>query len=180
MIPSAEECFRLMKQYEMLDNIRAHSMVVEKIATVIARGLRDAGVDISLEKITAGALMHDIGKTICFNTGGDHAALGEEICLQHKLDEIADIVSEHVSLKSYAPDLAISEKEIVYYADKRVNHDEVVALEERLEYLFISYGNNEEYRLRLIKENMDLCREVEKKLFTKLNFRPEELAGMIE
>jgi len=179
MIPSVEECFRLMKQYEMLDNIKAHSIVVEKIATIVARGLRDVGVDISLEKVTAGALMHDIGKTICFNTGGDHAAVGEEICLQHGLDEIAEIVGEHVRLKSYAPDQTISEKEIIYYADKRVNHDAVVGLEERLQYLFIRYGNNEEYRLQLIKENIDLCREVEKKLFTKLNFRPEELAGMI-
>jgi putative nucleotidyltransferase with HDIG domain len=180
MIPSVEECFRLMKRHEMLDNIKAHSIVVEKIAIIIARGLRDAGVDLSLEKVTAGALMHDIGKTICFQTGGDHAAVGEEICLQHGLEEIADIVGEHVRLKSYAADQAISEKEIVYYADKRVNHDEVVGLEERLEYLFIRYGNNEEYRLQLIKDNIDLCKEVEIKLFTELKFGPEELSGMIE
>ena len=48
------------------------------------------------------------------------------------MDEIADIVGEHVTLKSYDPVGFITEQEIVYYADKRVNHAAVVSLEERL------------------------------------------------
>lgn len=180
MIPSVEECFRLIEKYGMLDNIMAHSVVVEKIAGIIARGLRNAGVDISLKKVTAGALMHDIGKTICLKTGGDHAAVGKEICIQNNLDDITEIVAEHVRLISHKPDGAISEKEIVYYADKRVNHDVVVSLEERLKYLFKRYGKHKEYIRKLIKENFDLCEEVEKKIFAKLDFGPEELAGMIK
>ena len=38
MIPSVEQCFELMKKYGMLDNIRAHSIVVEKVAAIIAGG----------------------------------------------------------------------------------------------------------------------------------------------
>ena len=164
----------------MLENIKAHSIVVNKIASIIAQGLRDAGVDISLEKVTAGALMHDISKTLCLSSGDDHEAKGKEICLQNNLGEIADIVGEHVRLKNYSLDQAIHEKEIVYYADKRVNHEEIVSLEERLEYLLIRYGKTKEYLRQAIKKNFKLCKKVEKKLFVKLHFMPEDLARMIE
>ena len=180
MVPSVEECFEFMAKYEMLENIRAHSIIVEKVAHMIARGLRDAGVDVSLKKITAGALMHDIGKTLSLGTGDDHEAQGREICLQNHLDEIADIVGEHVRLKNYRLDEPIREKEIVYYADKRVNHDKIVSLEERLTYILRRYGRNQEHVSQLIRENFALCKRVEKKLFAKLIFRHEDLAGMIQ
>ena len=37
MIPSAKQCFEFMTQYKMLDNIKEHSIVVEKIARMIAQ-----------------------------------------------------------------------------------------------------------------------------------------------
>lgn len=179
MIPSAKECLELMEQYGMLDNIKAHSIMVKKIAFLIGQGLKNAGMDISLEKIAAGALLHDIGKTLCLNTGDDHEAKGREICLKNHLDEIADIVGEHVRLKDYHLGSPISEKEIVYYADKRVNDDKVVSLEERLRYLIRRYAKNTEHISQRIRENFQLCRAVEKKLFAKLDFRPEDLVGLI-
>jgi putative nucleotidyltransferase with HDIG domain len=179
MIPTVEQCFEYMEKYEMLENIRAHSIVVEKVANLIARALRDVGVDVVIKKITAGALLHDIGKTLSLKTGGDHAAKGEEICYENQLDEIADIVGEHVRFKSYKPDKAICEKEIVYYADKRVNHDAVVSLEERLDYLLKRYGNNDENLCKRMRRNFGLCKEVERKLFADLAFGPEEMAAKV-
>ena len=164
----------------MLDNIKAHSIVVKKIASLIGQGFRDAGLEISMEIVTAGALMHDIGKTLCLSSGGDHASKGKEICLQNNLDEIAEIVGEHVILNKYKPDGPVCEKEIIYYADKRVNHDKVVSLEERLEYLIERYAGNQEDLSRLIKENFDLCKDVEEKLFRRLKFKPEDLEGMVK
>jgi uncharacterized protein len=180
MIPTAEKCFEIMEKYGMLDNIKAHSIVVEKIANVIARGNISAGLNISLEKIIAGSLMHDIGKTLCLDSRDDHAAKGMEICIQNNFVEIAEIVGEHIRLKSYEPEGAIRAREIVYYADKRVNHDRVVSLDERLQYLLARYARNRETIGQLIKDNFKECRQVEKKLFAKLNFRPEDLAEMIK
>jgi len=180
MIPSVKKCFELMEQYGMLDNIKAHSIVVEKIAALMGAGLRDRGTDISLEKITAGALLHDIGKTLCLNTHDAHAVKGREICLQNRLDEIADIVGEHVMLKNYHLSDPIYEKEIVYYADKRVNDDVVVSLEERLRYLIRRYAKNKEHISQRIEQNFQLCKAVEEKLFAKLHFAPEDLAHMIK
>ena len=164
----------------MLENIKAHSRVVAKLARLIARGLQDAGVLISVEKATAGALMHDIGKTASLKTGQDHSEIGRQICLRNHMDEIAGIVGEHVRLKNYSLTEDYSEKEIVFYADKRVNHDRVVSLDERLEYILGRYGRNHEELCTRIKKNFDLCREVEEKLFTKLDFGPEALSKLVK
>jgi len=169
-----------METYGMLDNIKAHSVMVEKIALLIARGLLDAGETISLGKVTAGALMHDIAKTHCLESGEDHSAKGKTICLENHLDEIADIVAEHVIMKNYEPLGPITEKEIIYYADKRVNHDAVVSIEERLAYLLERYGNGRERIRQAIMRNFSICKEVEKRLFSKLNFGPEDLPAVLE
>lgn len=178
MIPQTDECISLMNAYGMLDNIKAHSLKVEQVANVLAVGIKKAGISISLEKVSAGALMHDIGKTICLGSKENHAEKGKEICLENNFIEIAGIVEEHIRLKDYNPDEEISEKEIIYYADKRVNHNEVVSLEKRLEYLLERYAKNDDYLTEKIKENFILCQKVEKKIFSLLNFTPEDLLHM--
>ncbi len=179
MVPSMVDCCAFMDKYEMLDNIKAHSLMVEKVARVIARGLKEAGETVSLGVTSAGALMHDIAKTPCLKSGEDHAALGQKICYDNDLDEIAEIVGEHVRLKTCDPQGDISEKEIVYYADKRVNHDVVVSLEDRLKYLLLRYGKNNRHLRTRIRQNFELVREVEKKLFSKLTFQPAEIENRI-
>ncbi|UCF83688.1 MAG: HD domain-containing protein [Desulfobacteraceae bacterium] len=180
MTPSIETCFHLMDKYQMLSNIKAHSVVVAKVSRVISKGLRGAGLDISLEKTTAASLMHDIGKTSSLNSAEDHAEIGRQICLQNNFEEIADIVGEHIRLKDYKINGNYSEKEIVFYADKRVNHDKIVSLERRLAYLIKRYGRNQEGLEDAIRLNFDLCKKIEKKLFTKLGFSPEMLAQFAE
>lgn len=179
MIPSVKECVALMEVYGMLDNIKAHSTIVEKVANIIARGVKEAGSSISLEKVIAGALMHDIGKTLCLDSPHDHAVKGKEICINNNFTEIAEIVGEHIRLMSYDPEGEINEKEIIYYADKRVNHDKVVSLEKRLEYLLDRYAKDEESLGQRIEENFRLCRKVEKKLFADLTFGPEDLERLV-
>ena len=180
MIPTPEECYVIMERYGMLENIRAHSVMVEKVAYSIGLGIRDAGFSISLQKVTAGALMHDIGKTMCLNSNDNHAEVGRKICIQNHFNEIADIVEEHIRLKNYEPDQPVCEKEIIYYADKRVNHDKIVSIEERLDYLIERYAKGRNDLKELIKLNFDQCREVERKIFSRLDFHPEDLVRMIE
>lgn len=179
MIPTVADCFQIMERYGMLDNIRAHSVIVEKVAEIIANGLINAGEDISMEKVKAGALLHDIGKTSCLGSSDDHSKKGMEICVANGLDEISDIVSEHVIIKGYDPDGNIDEKEIVYYSDKRVNHDRVVCLDERMKYIIERYGNGETERCVSIEDNFMVCKKVEEKLFSRLEFDPEDLKNLI-
>jgi uncharacterized protein len=149
--------------------------VVARIAHLIARGLRDGGIDISVKKVTAGALMHDIGKNISFETGQDHSQIGRQICLENRLQEIAPIVGEHVRMEDYDIKGGYNEKEVVFYSDKRVNHDEIVSLDDRLAYILDRYGRNYRELRRAIQRNFDLCRRVEGKLMGRLGFGPEAL-----
>lgn len=180
VFPSIQACFHLMERYEMLEHIRAHSVMVAKVARVIARSLKREGMTVSVSKTTVGALLHDIGKTASLTTGGDHAEMGRLICIENRFSEVADIVGEHVKIKHYSPEADLSEKEIVYYSDKRVNHDQIVSLEERLAYIIERYGGNHELIQSRIRDNFDLCRRVEARLFGLLDFAPDSLPGFAQ
>lgn len=178
-IPSVNACLQLMEQYDMLPNIREHSIMVARVAEIITSELISAGHDLSLETVVAGALLHDIGKTACLDNDDDHAAKGVEICLSHNLESVADIVAEHVVLKNYRPGKEFSEKEIVYYSDKRVNHNQVVSLEKRLAYILERYGQNNEIRCQAIKKNYALCQNLEQRIFSVLPFEPIDISDLL-
>ena len=176
----------MMAQYEMLDNIRHHSLVVARVADVLVDGLEGhtGKNDLPDRRLCiSGALLHDIAKTPCLNGGCDHARAGAEICLKHGYPEIAEIVEQHVILKEYDPMRycrgRFSALEIVYYADKRVRHDTIVSLDKRLEYIIDRYSRNNPELQKLIRVNFERCVRLEECLFTFLDFEPAELAGQV-
>ena len=65
---------------------------------------------------------------------------------------VGAMVEEHVILKDFQSGGNLLDKEIVFYADKRVMHDRIVTVEERVADLIIRYGTTEE-RIRLINSN---------------------------
>ncbi len=183
-VPDIEQCFRLMEEYAMLPNIRRHSIVVARVGLQIARGLREnETVRPSVpgdRLIAAGALLHDIAKTPCLKNGCDHARSGAEICHDLGYPEIARIVEEHVLLQEH--DFlryrrgVFTAVEIIYYADKRVRHEEIVSLKDRLEYILEHYGMGSRERHRLIRENFDRCVRLEQELFQFLPFPPDRMS----
>lgn len=178
MIPTVSQCLALMDEYRMLANIRDHSLLVARVAGLVAETLAGRGVVVSVELTVAGALLHDIAKTACLDCDGNHAAMGSEICRRHDYVEIAEIVAEHVILQDVSA-VCCPEKEIVYYADKRVLHDQVVGLDERLDYILARYGRNDARLQDLIRQNFAICRQVEERLFAVLPWAPAELAGVV-
>ncbi|MBC8209045.1 MAG: HD domain-containing protein [Desulfobulbaceae bacterium] len=170
----------------MLDNIRAHSFMVAHVADALYCSLSTSSTGRILPPeqhslILAGALLHDIAKTPCLNNACDHARLGQDLCQQLGYPEVGEIVREHVILR----DFSLSRykqgqfliKELVYYADKRVRHDEVVTLHQRMDYIIERYGNNDSARHLHIQNNFQLCQTLEEHLFTHINFPPKELAS---
>lgn len=178
MIPSIAQCFQLMEQYAMLPNIREHSLMVGRVAGLIGSELARAGRGLSQELIVTGALLHDIAKTASLERELRHDELGREICLRHGFDELAEIVAEHVVLKKGVPENC-TEKEIVYYADKRVLHDAVVTLETRLDYIIHRYGNGDEGLHVRIRQNFAQAHAIEARLFAELDFSPAELGARL-
>jgi len=181
--PSADRCLEFFRRYRMLDNIRAHSLQVARVAMTLTDGLEKAARTVQLPRkdlVLAGALLHDIAKTPCLNGGCDHARAGAEICIKHGYPEIAEIVEQHVILKDYDPTRycrgEFSALEIVYYADKRVRHDEIVSLDERLEYIVDRYSRNNPELQESIRINFERCVRLEGCLFKFLDFAPEDVA----
>lgn len=181
-IPSLAQCLALMEQHGMLANIRHHSLVVARLAAQIQAGLctfapHRPQADCNL--VITAALLHDIAKTPCLGGKCDHAQVGAEICRQQGYPEIATIVEHHVLLAQYDPCRyqagSFTAREIVYYADKRVRHNTVVHLNERLAYILDHYGKNNPARQNLIRENFNKCRTLEQHLFNWLSLDPAEL-----
>ena len=171
----------------MLDNIRAHSLTVARVAKSLLTGMTETKGDgrnvPDTDLVLAGALLHDIAKTLCLGNKCDHAKKGRDICLEHGYPAIGEIVREHVTLKDfsierYAQGIFFA-KEIVYYADKRVRHDSIVSLTERMAYIVERYGNQEQFRHQQIEENFQRCRILEQHLFSHINFAAPELADKV-
>lgn len=186
-IPSIKECLEFHDRFEMLDNIRAHSFVVARVAEALVDGLHRTGKSPGplpdKEEVIVGALLHDIAKTLCIKTDCHHAEIGRQICLELGYPELSEIVAEHVVLKIFAADLyargIFGTKEMVFYADKRVCHDQVVTLDGRLEYILERYGDNNPVKKRLIRHNFNKTIELENYLFSFLDFLPKELTRHI-
>ena len=180
MFPTIKTCFSLMEEYERLPHIREHSIVVAKVAEILSKEAQRNGAPLNVELTVAGALLHDIAKTQCLgDKDGSHARMGREICLSHGYVRVADIVAEHVVLKNKGNG-PVTEKEIVYYSDKRVNHDQIVSLEERLTYIKETYAANNRARQELIHINFQKCIQLEKRIFQELPFAPDQVAGLVE
>ncbi len=182
-VPSICQCLDFFDRYEMLDNIRAHSFVVARVAVTLTDDLqRYQKTDAPVPKkndVIAGALMHDIAKTICLKNGCQHAEQGRKICEDLGYPELGEIVAEHVLLSEFNTELyeqgSFGPKEIVYYSDKRVRHDQLVSLAERLDYILDRYGDNNPEKEERIRQNFRNTQIFEKHLFAFLSFPASEL-----
>lgn len=167
-----------MDDYAMLENIKDHSLMVARVTSLLSKELTRAGHHIDEELAVAGALLHDIAKTQCLESQCNHAEVGVEICLDLGFPEVAEIVGEHVILKDFDP-LKLSAKEVVYYADKRVNHDKIVSLSERLEYIIERYSYGDPVMTKRIHINFGKCCKIEDRIFSFLAFQPDQVPSLV-
>ena len=177
MIPTKEECFRLMKKHNMFEHIMHHSLLVTKVALYISDELNKAGESLDLSKVQAGALLHDITKTISIKTGDDHSRTGSRLMEDLGFKCISEIVRQHVRIDGVTDPFKVSEIEVVNYSDKRVKHDQVVSLKERFDDLKKRYGINNN-RLYLIGLSEQSTSALEKKIFSRLKITPDALLAI--
>jgi uncharacterized protein len=166
-IPSRKECDELMAEYSMLPNIVEHSIQVMRVSLAIIDNLKN-GVSMNRELVAAAALLHDITKTRSFVTRERHDASGGELLRERGFQRIAEIVEQHVIIQNLNFEGTLEEREIVYYADKRVLHDTIVTIDERVHDLMQRYGTVEEMR-NLILHNRSQVLMVERKIAGFMN-----------
>jgi len=136
------------------------------------------------DAVLAGALLHDIAKTKCLQERCQHAQVGAAICRDLGYPEVAAMVGHHVNLPASHVDACrrgvFTGSELVYYSDKRVKHDSIVSLDERLAYILEKYGANNQEWGKAIHANFRMCAELEGLLFAGLDFTPAEVATRID
>ncbi len=184
MIPNRDECIEILREHDVPEHIIGHSLTVERVALFIAKEINGAlGTNeprLNRELISAGALLHDIAKIKAMETGELHGILGGKMVREMGFPEVADLVEQHVRLRSYDKNGRISETEVINYADKRVTHDEVVTLSDRFSDIRHRYGKNSDEIFERIDKTMELTMIIEKKIFDIVSFDPDDLAELMK
>jgi len=179
MVPTTVECYNLLQQYNVPENIVQHSRVVNGVALYLCQELNLHGESLDRSRVEAGALLHDIAKMESVNRGENHSQAGGLLLFRLGYFEIAEIVRQHVVLDAKTPPDRITEAAVVYYADKRVKHTTIVSLTERFRDLKERYGKEPAGLSFLIDlENQSLL--LEKHLFHRLSIWPESLNSIAD
>jgi len=177
MIPTREECLRIMGQYGMLEHIIFHSLEVAKVALTLSVELNKRGQSIDLDLVEAASLLHDLTKAECLKTKEDHAQKGSQLLKEMGYERVGEVVAQHIWLRKEGNPSAVSEEEIVNYADKRVMHDRIVPLEERFSDLKNRYGRDQkaiDYLNQMEKEIYG----IQDKIFFILKIDPNTLRSL--
>jgi len=174
-IPSQNDCFQLMCEMHMLENIVAHSLQVCRVAIGLLDHLKFEGIHMDRQLVEAAALLHDITKTRSFKTEENHALTGGQYLTDSGYAEVGNLVRQHVRLDAYSADKSLTEAEIINYADKRVLHDRIVPLDERMNYIMEKYGTRPEHKQR-IRLLWAKTKDLEKQIFSYLPFSPKDLS----
>lgn len=178
-LPGREEIARLWDRYGMLDNIRRHSLVVTEVALLVHDWLAEAGTVLNRKAVAAGGLLHDIAKTPCLGGEMRHDHQGAAIVEGLGYPELAYLVKNHVVLPLDEP---LDETMVVNYADKRVNHDRLVDLEERFAYIARRYGRGLPNLEARIARGLQRARQVERTLFQRIDHgrTPADIPRVLE
>lgn len=159
-LPTRKECFDILAQYNVPPHIINHCRVAAKLAAFLAQKLTEKGFEVDVELIDRACLLHDIMR-MCDTKESDLNSfvqgLSEEdkIKWQRLVAKYKGTPHEYAAfdiLKQKYPALALTvrrhrymgllseddkpetwEEKIVYYADKRVMHETIVSLQERLD-----------------------------------------------
>lgn len=153
--------YKLYKKYRTPNHVIKHMEIVADLAQEIALRLIKSGKKLDLRRITEISLLHDLLKHKTFKNKKINdveltAAALKSIARKDLARPILTQQFDAIISKKYP--LKTLEEKIVYYADKRVKHNRIVALSERLRDGRIRYWGN--------KKIPAIVSKIEKKIFT--------------
>jgi uncharacterized protein len=180
VIPDREACLLVLGRQEVPDHIIRHSLMVERVALFLGGRLSGIGNEVDPALVSAGALLHDVAKIRGIAEGRPHGELGATLARDLGFAEVSPLVRQHVRLDDYADNGRVDEIKLVNYADKRVNHEEIVSLDERFAYLFDRYGSVSEDAMERLVEMRRLSGLVEAQIFTRIALEPADLGRSIK
>lgn len=125
--PAVSECYSLLAKMKTPVHIIKHGLAVAKVAQRLALGLKQAGLHCNEDYIVAAALLHDIAKR-----RPNHAQAGSRLLSRLGYQPVANIISGHTDIW-FKPGDPINEAAVLYLADKLVQQDSIVNLQDRFQ-----------------------------------------------
>jgi len=161
----------LFLRYAYPDWLRQHSLLVGRIATLLAE--RSAS-ELDMRSVALAAYLHDVGRSaLLAGDVRDHGALSALILAAEGLAECAEPARRHPVYAVLDPATAprtLAER-IVHYADRRGGMT-VLPLDERISETAQRHPRYAES----IERSRPLARAMERELCERLRFKPEDLA----
>lgn len=152
-IPEQSECLALLGDVLELDpDLVAHSIMVGRVAQALARG---AALNPALA--LAGGLLHDVAKG-----QADHPAAGADLLCELGFPAIAPLAARHVDIEVMLG-TPLGEAELVHLADKLVQDDRRVDLDQRFADTMAHKGISPEARAA-IQRRWDLGRGIARRV----------------
>lgn len=143
-LPTREQALNLLRESGCPENVIKHCEAVADLAIELAKKCIEKGVNVNLELVEIGALLHDIGRAKTHSV--HHAVVGVQIARNLGLPEpIIAIIKRHVGggitaqeakRLGWPKDVYIPqtiEEKIVAYADKLIEGSKRVSIEETIQ-----------------------------------------------
>jgi len=174
-IPSSREALEILKASGCSPKVIRHCKAVSDLAVQIAWKCKENGVDVDVNLVRIGALLHDIGRSKTHSV--HHPIIGAEIARSFNLPEpIVRIIKRHLGggltaeeaselgwpREDYLPETI--EEKIVTVADKLIEGEKIVPIQETIKKLSRRLGADHPSIKRIMnlhKEIMSLCGETE-------------------
>jgi tRNA threonylcarbamoyladenosine biosynthesis protein TsaE len=185
-------------------HVRAHSKKVTEISLQIGRALVEKNVLINLDLLNTAGLLHDMARVCDFQEldrtkfqeevtdekwakwvdlreqfkGMHHADVACGALAEEGFNKTAELIRLHNSLSILEEPEKFSylEVAILFYADKRVKHDEVVSLAERFRDGRERHGKYDNPKTQTMFEEVEIRTfELEDQLFSLISLKPNEI-----
>ena len=208
-LPTRKECFEIIRRCRVPPHIVKHCLAVAKLAVFLAHKLKDNAIAVNIELVDRASLLHDILR-VCDMTESDYRQFERPVTerdkaiwglLKAKYNGMCHEEAACELLKAKYPALALTikkhrytaildnkekpstwEEKLLYYADKRVMHDRIVPLKDRLK-----EAHERNARLRRMRaqskisttEVDSLIFKLEEEIFSRIALTPAEVTNEI-
>jgi len=204
-LPTRKECLAMLAEYHVPPHMVNHSQAVAKLAVFLAQRLNENGAAVNVTLLEGACLLHDLLRVHDFkesdynsferNLPEEEKAKWQRIRAKYKAmtheDAAYEILREQypalaLAIKRHRYMALLDEKErpdsweekLLYYADKRVMHETIVPLRDRLaeghKRNVFSHGSDAKSKIKTAKVD-PLIYEMEKEIFNKIALDPLEV-----
>lgn len=142
--PSKSECLAILEYYQVADHIIRHCQKVAEVTKEIIDLLKNDHYVIDEEELLAAAYLHDLARHEEI-----HALAGSQLLSDMGYKRVGEIISTNMDIV-LSTTKKVNENEILYLADKLVEEDKLVSLEERFIHRLEGINQSEEAKEKIL------------------------------